>query len=402
MLNKQDYKGEKIDFELYKKIINRIAEQQKQQQNELQKDNKLQLIFHGGEVLMLGYEYLAKLFEYADIVFKQNMIDCNFGMQSNITLLNEDLILLLSKYNISLGLSFDGINNNNDQRSHIKQSIFEEKFNLMHKYDLIKNCGMLMVASKFNIDGVHEAIKYLSDKYNINGYKLNYAEDMINPNNSNIEISGEEFFNKIFKVCLDNFIKTGMLNESHTEELLKASLLDILFEHPHNYFSGCGKKFCGAGITMIAIEPDGHMDYCDRYSKKFDNVYVQHALDYDFLGLHQLNKVIHYNYIKHKLYLEYHCDSCRADYICDHGCEAFYFSKHGKYGIETKIVCDQYRMFYDYILNNLKPILLQAVSKNIVLQKGFGIKNEYKDLLNELNISIVDKDENFTCFKKGN
>ena len=338
MQNKGDFKGELIDFDLFKKIIDRIAEQR--YINNLE-ERQLHLVLHGGEVLLLGVERLKNMLEYISSTFNNKNICYDIACQTNATLLDDNICQLFNKFNVNIGLSFDGVDGSNSSRTDIKQEIFENKFQLLQKNK--NKYGFLIVANKTNIHNMQKTQEYLenlgvgndSDETAVivKGYKINYAEDMINPGkNSEIEISGEEMFEKVWKPELKRFLSRGKTIEYHTKELLEKSIIDILTNHNIRAISGCGTKWCGAGIHMIAIEPDGEMDYCDRYSKKFPDVYVQHALDYDFLGLYQLKKVVEYNKMKKSIYEKYNCDICVADYICDHGCESFYYSKYGKYG----------------------------------------------------------------------
>lgn len=400
MQNKGDFKGELIDFELFKKIIDRIADQRviNERQNVA-----LELVFHGGELLLLGEKRLTEILEYTTTTFQQNDIKFDLACQTNATLLNDSMTKLLSKYKVGVGLSFDGIDGGNSSRTDIKQEIFEKKFEMLKSNDT--KYGFLIVASKTNIDTMKKTQEYLEtlgvdDNGSgtlVKGYKINYSEDMINPGvTSEIELSGQEMFDKVWKPELDRFLKRKKTVEYHTADMLEKALIDIISFHTPRDKSGCGTKWCGAGITMIAIEPDGEMDYCDRYAKKYPEAYVQHALDYDFLGIHQLKKVIDYNIMKSELYKKYNCDNCYADFICDHGCEAFYKSKYGEYGIDTNIVCDQHREFYSYVLRHVKQFL------NIYAETNTELKTRRLHSIQKLKQPIINDELELILNETGN
>jgi radical SAM protein with 4Fe4S-binding SPASM domain len=360
MQNKGDFPGERIDFELYKKIIDRIVEQRLINGKE---NTPLQLVYHGGEVLLLGEEKLRQLLEYAAALFKANGIQYILACQTNATLLTEGIAKLFAQFGVEVGLSFDGIEGANSARTNLKQDVFASKFKLLEENKA--RFGFLLVASKTNIDSLPKTQAYLetlgvneNKESIVKGYKINYAEDMLNPGeNSEIEVSGHEMFEKVWKPELEKFLTKGNTIEFHTTELLGKALVDLLTEHNNQTKSGCGTKYCGAGMQMIAIEPDGEMDYCDRYARKYDDIYMMHALDYDFLGINQLGRMVNYNLMKKGLYDQYGCNDCVADYICDHGCEAFYRSKTGEYGIDTRIICDQHIEFYQYVEAHLPEFL---------------------------------------------
>jgi radical SAM protein with 4Fe4S-binding SPASM domain len=399
MQNKGDHKGELIDFELFKKIIDRITEQRviNNRQGIL-----LDLVFHGGEVLLLGKKRLYEILEYATKTFQQNSISYNLACQTNATLLNDEITKILSKFQVGVGLSFDGIEGSNSSRTAIKQEIFENKFEMLKENNA--RYGFLIVASKTNIDNMQKTQEYLENlgveesggETIVKGYKINYSEDMLNPGpDSEIELSGQEMFDRVWKPELNRFLERGKTIEYHTAEMLEKVMIDILSEHTWRDKSGCSTKWCGAGITMIAIEPDGEMDYCDRYARKYPEIYVQHALDYDFLGIYQLKKVVEYNMMKSELYKEYECDTCYADFICDHGCEAFYKSKYGKYGIDTRLVCDQHREFYSYILRHLKEFLI------VYAEKGIELKTMEPYSIQKLKQTVINNEFELTLNKNG-
>jgi radical SAM protein with 4Fe4S-binding SPASM domain len=399
MQNKGEHKGELIDFELYKKIINQIAEQRYVNGRD---KIPLQLVFHGGEVLLLGKERLYKMLTYTVALFQTRGIQYALGCQTNATMLDDDFAAILTKFEVNVGLSFDGIDGGNNARTTtIKQDVFEKKFDILKRNKT--QFGFLIVASKTNVDNMQATQQYLENlglhETNtgvVRGYKINYAEDMINPGeDSEIELTGKEMFEKVWKPELERFIQRKKTQEYHTHELLTKSLVDILTYHGNESKSGCGTKWCGAGTHMIAIEPDGEMDYCDRYSKKFPEAYVQHALDYDFAGLHQIKKAIEYNIMKSSVYKETGCDTCYADYICDHGCEAFYKSKYGTYGIDTRIVCDQHKDFYRFVVEHLEEILQIYAEKGTpiaVYDQIYSIKENIRSKLAIAGINVTLED----------
>ena len=353
MKEKEDYKGEVIDFELFKKIVQRIIHQRTV--NGRQKI-PLSISLHGGEFLMVGKERLYLMLEYMKYHFFINGIQHDIGCQTNATLLDDDIIKIFQKFEVRIGLSFDGIHDSNNSRTDIKQEVFENKFELIESHRV--PYSFIMVAGKNNIDKIQENQNYLCNIIDTPEYKINYAEDMDNPGEeSEIEISGKEMFEKAWKPELEKILSGEKSREWHINNCINKALIDILSYHGNNTGGGCFGKYCGAGVTMIAIEPDGEMDYCDRYSKKFPEAYVQHALDYDFLGVHQLRKVTEHNRMKIDIFKKTGCDTCYANYICEYGCMTFYYSKYGEYGIEKKLVCDQFKMIYDYVLKNLDKFI---------------------------------------------
>jgi len=71
------------------------------------KINKIRLCYIGGEVLTLGLEYLSSLFVLSRDVFKGASIQIEFGMDTNLTLLNQEHIKILKEHGVAPQISFD-------------------------------------------------------------------------------------------------------------------------------------------------------------------------------------------------------------------------------------------------------------------------------------------------------
>lgn len=97
------------------------------------RDDNVHFTFHGGEPLLAGYDFYKQALE------KLSSIDNfeGFSLQSNIWLLDEDLIDLFIKYNVNVSTSIDGPKEINDyQRG---EGYFDKT---MPKYQLAKEKGL--------------------------------------------------------------------------------------------------------------------------------------------------------------------------------------------------------------------------------------------------------------------
>ena len=99
MLEKNKFKGELIDFDLLKKIIDRIATQRiiNNMTNQL-----LQIVLHGGEALLLGNKKLYEILEYMTVKFNKHGIEFTLACQTNGTLLTDEMMKILSKFEVNL------------------------------------------------------------------------------------------------------------------------------------------------------------------------------------------------------------------------------------------------------------------------------------------------------------
>lgn len=356
MLEKDKYKGEIIDFDTYKKIIHTIAKQRIINSHDYQ-NRALKINFHGGEPLLVGPKYFYKLLEYADRVFRDNNIKVNFGIQTNGVLLNEEFLFIMNKFDMSIGLSIDDLGKGNDKRMKNSEKFYREKLELAKKYNA--TIGLLPTVHKYNVNRFQNFEKETSKIFNRNkAMSSNLLLDPVyNGKDSDIEISGKELYRKVYKHNIDREINSKDWS-IHKGIGLKVNniIYDLLTIHKNNWKSGCWGKYCGAGISMIAVHPKGEMGYCDRYTRMFDESYIQNALDYDFLGIFQLKKTIDFNYKRSFVWNEAGCDQCRAEFSCSYECLSFYYSKYGKYGIDKSKVCAAELRVFDYVEKNLLRI----------------------------------------------
>lgn len=400
MTNKHEFKGEILPIELFKKMVDELI---KIRITHHETSSRLSLIFHGGEALMVGKDKFEEYCKYITDEFAKHNLHLNLGIQTNATLLDDEYAALLKKYDVHVGLSFDGIAGSNSERD-IKEKVFEQKFDILENNDV--DYGFIIVAGKHNADKLVESGAYLENLPRVTGYKINYAEDMINwDNEKSIELPGDVFFEKAFKPEIEKLIATGSIYESHTLNYLHRTLTSIFLQVERDETSGCGTLYCGSTTQMIGINPDGTSHYCDRYNKEYEETYVMNVLDYDFLGLHQIKRALDFNRIKHEVTHETGCDTCYARDMCEGGCMGFHRSKKGFNGIDKNIVCKLYKTFYNYVYDNLDRIIdafIQHDLEFITRHKFIGFKkNNIKKLYDigyGINVSRNDNNENHCKF----
>jgi len=176
--------------------------------------------------------------------------------------------------------------------------------------------------------------------------------------------------------------------------LAKRAFVDLFTLHENSaQKSVCYSKFCGGGMTIIEINPDGRINLCGRYSENYPEVYVQDVNTPDFLGLNQIKKFTWFTNIRHSLIKGLGCDTCYADYVCDHGCMAFHYSKYGKYGIRDNLVCNIFKPLYRFFAEN-KIELAEAFFKEYgnygTNENGYHTINTGEKIFN-IRVGAVDQ-----------
>lgn len=363
--DKDKYKNEKMSFDVFKALIDRIIED-KTQNNDYRPFN---IVFHGGEPTLLGYDTLNLFLSYAYDSFKSHNLDVSIGIQTNATLLNDELLRLLKDFNVNIGLSFDGLKTSNKNRTSIDTDYYIDLFRKMDNLGI--QYGNITVVNPKNIYNVKKNLKFF--RKNHISTKFNYAEDVFSL--GDCEVDGKDFFEYVTKPFIKDYIKNFNKDrhdfiDDNTESIIDGYFRKKLLGEPNNrknrnYKAICNAKFCGGGCYVLEVSPDGTINSCGRYDRDEDYCRVGSIYDKDVLGLETRLKYYDLLYIKHKAILDKKCDLCPAAGICDYGCMAFHYVKYRKFGIREDLVCNYFKPLYDYISQNEKKILKSYIERRL-------------------------------------
>ncbi len=372
---------EKMSFETYKSVIDEIIKQRKISK----RTNLFTIVLHGGEPTLIGVELLDKMITYVKEKFTENGIKHNLTMQTNGLLLTEDFIPTIKKLD-SLGLSFDGIGDAFNMRSSndkIKERILSS-IKLLN--DNKVNFGFVSVLSKQNIDRLDEI-------YGINRSRVKLIP-VYDVHSNDIDLDSGEFFEKIIKKDLENLSYiNGSMSAATLDRTFKRVFVDLTFDHTDTCTSTCSFKFCGAGVRIVAIQPNGSVHRCDRWTINDDtkkHMFMGNHKDYDFLGIYQLKEAVKWNNILHNLNKENGCDTCYAKYACEFDCQALHYSKHKSFGVDKNRVCPSIKSLYRYVEEHYAEIINNFVEHNkvFVFEEDYiyGVKFRKNVMLDKLNV----------------
>lgn len=123
-------------------------------------------IWHGGEPLSMGLNFYKKVIELQEYYRKKCDVKVSNNIQTNITLLTEEMAEFFVKNSFTIGSSYDGIFN---------QKTRGQSENILNGVGIYKNaggrCGMISVVSNITVNTLIESYNYFkSQKLN---YKLN-------------------------------------------------------------------------------------------------------------------------------------------------------------------------------------------------------------------------------------
>lgn len=203
-------------------------------------------IWHGGEPMAMGLHF------FQDVISMQNQyknVKIENRMQSNLTLLTDEMADFFRNNNFKIGTSFDGVKN--------EQLRGNSKKILMGREKLLtrgKTCGFIMVISKKNIDTLiesYELFKRLNANYTINTYVSTTM-----PNNHELELEPDNAAAKIIEFY-EYWLKD-------TECKIHISY----FERILSYILSGKKSVCKYNSCLgkwIGIRYDGSVVPCNRY-----------------------------------------------------------------------------------------------------------------------------------------
>lgn len=404
--DKDESQGVFIDYTLFKDMIDRVIED-KIRASPQYRSNPFNLTFHGGEPTMLDKNLFFKMCEYAQKRFMDAGIPLTLSMQSNLTLIDEEWARLLNKFGVHLGLSWDGVEEANAARTNKSNELYMQKIELLRKYNV--PLGFLIVVSKQSLPYYNKSVAYIKERFGMNA-KANYVEDVFTPlgDASPIEISGKEFFEGVMKPEIDAYISSQETREANSNDIINKFVLDYL-TGVGNYYSSPGNcyiKYCGSGINIIEVNPDGSVQMCGRYGNaENDETIVSHVLAKDFLSAHQIQKHLWFTKQKIAAMKKTHCDDCYAQNICDHGCMAFFYSKTGRWGMRNDLTCGMFKPAYQYLMENAHQVIESFFMSNlkkpgdqhsISLPTNVGYFQIFGDKINDLmkkhSVSITNKD----------
>ncbi len=313
-------RGLNMDWEIIKITIDKILSLS---------DKPIRLVFHGGEPL-LNFSVIKKGVRYIRTKDKNKRV--KLTIQTNATLLTQEMINFFKKYNVNIGISLDG-----PKEIHDKNRVYPNgkgSFNdVMKAINLLKRnkCqfGTIMIVS--NPKDIRKFYPFL--KLNkINYIKLNpyyqqgRGKDNIMPFKAQREFAKEHL--RLFRKVLDH-------NKKYPFKIILENISIML----HNLLSRerigmCMRAPCGAGNSTLGITAAGDIYPCDRmkYEKKF------------LIGNIRENKnlegIISHSPIREEIYSRTplnipKCRSCVLRNFCGSGCATCVYIHFGSFFRES-------------------------------------------------------------------
>lgn len=330
-----------IDFA--KEIVRQIKDIHKKAHQ-----NKITIIWHGGEPLLWGKVYFRVILDY----IQQELFgfDVKNTIQTNLSLIDEEYLGIFSQHNVGIGFSLDGTKEIHDQQRVFTNNkptfdVIMEKLALCRKWGI--NPGCIVVGSRKHIGRVPQLYQFMKE-HEIN-FKFNplFISGEALQNRDQYSITAQEYAQmsiELFDLWFDD--SEGKIKESNFVEI--ASNIAT-------------RKVCGCAFrtncqdNFFAIAPTGDVMPCGRFCD-------DDLLHYSYGNLHKetlsdiLPRIKQSEIYKRSEYIEKgSCKHCKWLDICHGGCLHDGFLKSGDFRSKT-FLCSAYKKIFAHIEKRMREV----------------------------------------------
>ncbi|MDH6357786.1 radical SAM protein [Parabacteroides sp. PF5-9] len=311
------------------------------------KEGITDVIWHGGEPLLMGVDFYKKAVEIQKTILNHRFIN---SVQSNGTLLNESYLDFFEKNNFKVSLSLDGIQMTHDKNRPYKNGGSSFKDTLFWLGELKKrkiNEGrVICVLNKVTASQIVQIYEYakkerISFKFNP---QFPAGEALIN---SDLGLTPEE----LAEIYIELF---DMWFFDDAEYLPQIEPFDEIIENLGLFKNRENQKIIPFGCNwrnncaynFIAVSPNGSVYPCGRFIGEKDYLYGNINNEDLFVILKNTARE---NFINRNKGLD-DCSCCEYNKICNAGCPYHSYSRHKDIMIKDPY-CYTYKKLFKHIEN---------------------------------------------------
>ncbi|MFA6428087.1 MAG: radical SAM protein [Candidatus Buchananbacteria bacterium] len=304
--------------------------------------------FHGGEPLL----FFTKIKSVLESFSKKDLKKIDLRIQTNGTLITDDILKFCLLYNIHLGISVDGppeingINRRFADGTPISE-VLDKKLKQVRKYLPNNHISCLAVLTQANVNNAKKVLDYIY-KNKINDVSiLPIYPDFTNCLNTSDHIIPRtekmvEFSKLIFDLWLER-LRKGQFVSIPNFQIWFWNFLGINANYITNNTS------CGVGQSMIFINTDGEIYPCGPFSYEnkmsFGNIRKINLIDIK-------KKKVFKMFNKRSTKNVDDCRDCALQSICMGGCPANSYLKE-KSIYKKDPFCEYWQGIIEYIVKNI-------------------------------------------------
>lgn len=288
---------------------------------------KLTVVFHGGEPLLrfkdMKHDVVSLLEKFPDV---------QFSIQTNGTLINDEISLFLKKYKISIGVSIDGVSETSNSLRCFAGGLPSynktlEGIKCLFRYNNQPSASI--VVTKKNKDEILNTIQTLFEIGVRHFVVLDYfPAGRGKGKKDNLALSLEENIalrKDILLFINDHNAKQTDYNNLITERKAIQLIKKIVYWRS---LYMCSESPCGAGRRMLALGADGNLYPCDEFISDDKEFVIEHISNITNLKDDLKNSDVVKKCYAHRIENISKCSKCVWRNICEFHCagNTFYFN----------------------------------------------------------------------------
>lgn len=306
------------------------------------RDDKVHFTFHGGEPLLLGYDFYKTALEKLSLLPNLD----GFSLQSNIWLLTDEFIDLFVEYNVVVSTSIDGPKEINDyQRG---EGYFDKT---IARYEAAKNKGLLinfvLTVTDYSKDFSDELYDFFkNEKMNL---KIHAALPSLRGANADSWALEQEEYGKLLVEWLDKYLY----------DLDKFSIMDL----DHISKSSLRRRgtlctFADCIGTTFAVGFDGSIYPCYRFVGMPDYILGNVGDNPNFDELKTSDAWVKLQEFRD--YVDENCKKCKYVKYCEGGCP---YNAIVAYQTPKAVdpQCRAYKMIFDEVSKRMNKEFARSV-----------------------------------------
>ncbi len=322
--------------DLLELIFVRMDEYLKQEINE-----RITLIWHGGEPLLLGADYFRKAIGFQQKYCAETSDRIEHAIQSNLTLLNQEFVDIFRSMGINqIGTSFEPIANIRGPGVKRDSEWYNRKFmqgiNLLAKNNM--GWGFIYVVTRKSLENPLKLFHYLTNFKMSGGFNMNpvliYGEDKDDIAITPLEFA--DFLGAIFPYWWEHRSRFPDVNPFK-------SILSNYDEQGRNLSLGCVDSG-NCAYSHVYIGPEGETSQCGRAGdweiNSYGNIKDRPLLDI-FKDPQREEFINRTAYLK-----DADCKGCRFWELCHGGCPLDAYHKHREFMHKT-MWCEAKEVFLE-------------------------------------------------------
>jgi radical SAM protein with 4Fe4S-binding SPASM domain len=262
--------------------------------------NRLHLTFSGGGDPLMSFPLLKEAITYSARLAKLQGFTIRYGVVTNGTLLNQEVVNLVKRYDVNMVISFDVLEDvQNAQRGKYKEVCAGLD-------DLIKNGiypGIRSTITPLNVYRMEEMVEEMTNRFPaLSGIAF---ESVSNPSFFCQPSDLNNFYTN-FIDCYFKAYELGLQNDFYVGNTIV------------NNADFCSERAC---LSKFTLTPEGEITACSRVSSHREDFYEQ----FHYGTIMSDNKTVLntdklYGIMKKNVYSYSDCRSCIAKWHCSGGC----------------------------------------------------------------------------------